>query len=145
VSEPSSEWLSTQEAAHRAGVSERTISEWMAKTKVGFRPHPDNPGRWRQVNRASLEAHLLGKARKAAGNFRRPSEERALPASDQLAEVLTEVRELRAQLADVLARLPAPAEPAAEAVAEAPSAALAEGDRKPLTRWERYKAWWRRS
>lgn len=131
---PGPELLTTTQAAARAGVTERTLRKWLERGKVGTHDTPEG----RRVDRDSLDAYRVERA-KQAGNGAGPGAGlQADLGPDVATALLTEVRALRTELAELRAALlPTPEAP--------PGAAPVRPDDPPVdvapTRWGRFRAW----
>jgi excisionase family DNA binding protein len=140
VTEPGSDRLTTPEAAKRAGVSERTITKWVQGGKVGTHDGP----RGRLIDRASLDAWRIERARRAGATIRTSSAPGPTPDPELLTELLTEVRALRAELAALRSERLTLTAPQPDPVTEAPSEPGAEpGPTGGRGLWARLGRWWK--
>jgi excisionase family DNA binding protein len=134
VTAPGPDLLTTTQAAARAGVTERTMRKWLLSGKVGTHDTPEG----RRVDRASLDAYRVERAKQAGNGAGPGTVATTVPGPDVGAELLTEVRALRRELAELRSALLTPQDATPEAESVRPDD---PPDEAPLTRWERFRAW----
>lgn len=150
MTEPSTELLTTTEAAARAGVSERTMRKWVAAGKVSTHQTAEGP----RVDRGSLDGYRRARAQKAANSGTEPGAALATAQrpdlgpvlfaalehqSDQIAALVTEMVALRAMLTAQAAG----AEPRADQGAEPAPEPQPEPEAEPGPEPSGWARWWR--
>jgi excisionase family DNA binding protein len=131
---PGPDLLTTTQAAARAGVTERTMRKWIAAGRVGTQDGPEG----RRVDRASLDAYRLERAKQAGNGAGPGTVARTDLGPDVGAALLTEIRALRNEVAELRAALLPPPEAAPEATPVRP-----DDPAPPDGLWARVGRWWR--